>query len=558
MAFPLRWYQQEAREEVWRSLRQGVQAPLVVLPTGAGKSPLVASLCQDAMQRWQKRVIVLVHTKELIQQLQRTISLFCGDSNVGIMSSGLGQHDTDMPVVVAGVQTAHKRAKSLGQRDLIIVDEAHMIPPTGEGMYRKLLSSLQETRPGARLVGLTATEYRTTSGIIYGDNGPFSDVVYRAEINRLIADGYLAKLVGKHGDTPDTSKLHTRAGEFVPAEANALMSDPEKVALAVREILNYSLGKRGILIFAQSIEHAELVRAALSEYMPCEVVTGETPERQRDALIARFKAMTLRCLINVNVLSTGFDAPQIDLVVMLRPTKSKGLYYQQAGRGFRICDGKANCIILDLAGNIERLGPLDSLSADEEAEAAPLKVCPTCKSFSPISAKSCEDCGYIWPVKLPKERDETDETAKRALGHGIQASDANPLGGIITTHQVTSVRYAVHTKKVPDGKPQTLRVEYYHHARRVATEWICPEHEGTAGRSAARWLAKRLPDCYEIQGRALSKAGPFFCWLTAQSLVGSGVTLDLYQPVSIDVQPGDKFPRIVGYSWPERPERLEA
>jgi DNA repair protein RadD len=229
----------------------------------------------------------------------------------------------------------------------------------------------------------------------------------------------------------------------------------------------------------------------------CGFVCGDTPTGERDELLSRFRGdqakrlferPPLKYLCNVNVLTTGFDAPNIDCVALLRPTMSPGLYYQMVGRGFRLHPGKQNCLVLDFGGNLLRHGPVDQVQPKSRdgngGGPAPAKECPECHSVIAAGYANCPDCGYTFP---PPERP----------AHESKASEAGVLSGqvTLTTHRVSDVYYTVHTKRdAREGDPQTMRVDYKLGWHEYKSEWVCFEHSGFARQKAVAWWKRRSPD----------------------------------------------------------------
>jgi len=306
-----------------------------VVHHNSGKTPVLATICRDAVTRWGGRVLVLAHVKELLEQTAGTLRRMAPDLDVGVYSAGLKRRDTDHPVIVAGIQSVYRRACELDRFDLIIVDECHLLPPDGEGTYRTFLADAKIVNPNVRLIGLTATPYRLKSGMLCGPDNLLNDICYEVGVKELIAQGFLCPLRTKAGRRKvDTSGLHVRAGEFIGNEVEQLMDTEELVDAACREILAMTRDRRAVLIFAASVAHAEHVKTTLQRLSgaECGLVTGATPAPDRDRLIARFKGERiaanlfgdahppLKYLVNVNVLTTGFDAPNVDCVVLLRPT----------------------------------------------------------------------------------------------------------------------------------------------------------------------------------------------------------------------------------------------
>jgi DNA repair protein RadD len=463
----LRPYQREAVEAVYAYLRTHDDNPVVVIPTAGGKTPIMATICKDAVGRWNGRELILAHVKELLEQAADKLRQVCPEVRFGVYSAGLKRRDTTHPVIVASIQSVYQRGEQLGAFDLILVDESHLIPADGEGMYRTLLADAKAINPHLRVIGFTATPYRLDSGTICGPDKLLQSVCYEVGVRELIVQGYLCPLVTKVGKArADVSGLHVRGGEYVAGEVEDLMMDQDAlVRAACAEIALQTRDRQAVLIFASGIKHGQHVVHALKEQhgIECGFVSGETPDGERDLLIARFRdqewarqlqidfganaAEPLKYLCNVNVLTTGFDAPNVDCVALLRPTLSPGLYYQMVGRGFRLHPGKQNCLVLDFGGNVLRHGPVDQVRVKEVggqgSGQAPAKECPQCQSV--IAA------GY---ARLPRVRLRVPAAGPNGK-HDAKASSADILSGKDDPrYAVRDVSYSVHTKRGARRRPR--------------------------------------------------------------------------------------------------------
>lgn len=419
----LRPYQSEALAALKDYWQAGGEHPLVVMATGTGKSLVQASLAKGFCEEFEGlRILSVTHVKELIEQNYLELIGAWPFAPAGIYSAGLGRRDTQSQILFCGIQSVHNKAERIGHVDLLMIDEAHLIPKNAETMYGRFIQALLAINPDMRIVGFTATPYRTDSGRLdEGDERLFTEVVYEYGIADGIRDGYLTSLVSKATATGfDMSGVARRGGDFVP---NALQSAVDKTATtraAVAEIVAAGTNRRSWLAFCAGVAHAEHVRDEFrSNNITCEMVTGDTPAHERARHLRDFKAGKIRCLTNNSVLTTGFNAPGVDLIAGLRPTLSCGLYVQIAGRGTRsvyapgsdlstkegrlagIASGpKPNCLYLDFAGNVKRHGPVDAVEPRKPGEGngeAPVKECPNCRSLVHISAKVCPDCGFNFP-----------------------------------------------------------------------------------------------------------------------------------------------------------------
>lgn len=547
----LRPYQVDAVGAVYRHLRLRDDNPVVVIPTAGGKTPILATICRDGVVRWNGRVLVVSHVRELLEQAVQKLKLVCPELPVGIYSAGLNRRDTCQRVIVAGIQSIYKRAHELEAFDLIVVDEAHLIPSDGDGMYRQFLADAQTINPQVRVIGLTATPFRLDSGSICSADHFLNAVCYEIGIKALIRDGYLCPLVSKASATKaDTSDLHVRGGEFVADEVESLMDADALVEAACAEMVQYTRDRQACLIFASGVKHGRHVARVLRDKhgLECGFICGDTPSAERDELLARFRGdeakqlferPPLKYLCNVNVLTTGFDAPNIDCVVLLRPTMSPGLYYQMVGRGFRLHPGKQNCLVLDFGGNLLRHGPVDQVQPHSREQnssgPAPAKECPECHSVIAAGYAHCPDCGYVFP---PPERP----------AHSSRASTAGVLSGEVTLTEcrVIDTYYTVHTKRdAREGDPQTMRVDYKVGWHDYKSEWVCFEHTGFARQKAVAWWKRRSPDPVpDTADRAVE-------------LAQSGALAPTLA-ISVRSVAGEPYERIVDYELGPMPEPVPA
>ncbi|MBL8812526.1 MAG: DEAD/DEAH box helicase family protein [Planctomycetaceae bacterium] len=537
----LRHYQNDAVQAVYQHLQERNDNPVVVLPTGAGKSWVIAQLAADVSLRWNGRVLVLAHRRELLEQNADKLRQLNGQLKIGLFSAGLRRKDSTHPVIFAGIQSIWKKACDFPPFDIVIIDECHLINPDEEGMYRRFLADLRVINPQLRVIGLTATPYRLKTGRICSPDGFLNQICYEVGVRELIVQGYLSPLITKAGrEKVDTSGVQVRGGEFVAGLLESLMDEPQLVEAACRETMQQTRDRKSVLIFASGVRHGQHVaqRLKTEHGVECGFVTGETPSGERDRLLERFKSGDLRFLCNVNVLTTGFDAPNVDCVVLLRPTMSPGLYYQMVGRGFRLAPGKQNCLVLDFGGNVLRHGPVDAIQIEKREAAggeAPLKECPICQSMILAGYATCPHCGYTFP---PPDKQK----------HEAQATEASILsaGANDEQYEVLDIFYRVHRKKDagPDA-PKSMRVDYQLGLNHWQSEFICFEHTGYARQKAEAWWQQRSPDPVPDTAEA------------AVTLANAGA-LRVTHAITVRSVPGERFDRIVKYDLGSAPEgRLE-
>lgn len=506
--------------------------PIIVAPTGSGKSLIIAHLIKDAMSYPGTRVLMLTHVKELIQQNADELLGLCPElkDDIGFYSASLKKKVLRKPITFAGIQSIHKKAyQMVPAPDLVIVDEAHLIPKTDGTRYNKFLADLRICNPGVKVVGLTATPYRLDSGWLHeGENAIFDGIAYDIPVADLMEQGFLAPVISKSGvKTIDLTNVGKRGGEYIESELAKAASDPELVTETVAEIVRYGAERKAWLVFACGVNHAELLRAEFETHgIEADVVTGADSMGDRADKIERFRRGESKCLINVNVLTTGFNVPHVDLVAMVRATESTGLYIQIVGRGTRIAPGKENCLVLDYGDNVMRHGFIDKIKPKIKGKSqdgeAPVKKCPECLTVNHAAVRLCIECGFQFP---PPQ-----------FNHGTKAYS----GAMISTQvqaewvDVDDVGYARWRK---EGKPDSIRVTYYCGLIKVS-EWLCPDHGGYA----AERYHKRMPSLGATAMTTEEAMNECDHWI---------------KPRRIKVKPNDKFHDIVQLDY-SQPKRLTA
>ena len=484
----LRTYQQRAIDQLYAWFAAGNTGnPCLVLPTGSGKSHVIAALCEDALTQWpETRVLMLTHVKELIEQNAAKLRAHWPGAPMGIFSAAIGRRQLGEPITFAGIQSIRKRAADVGHVDLVIIDEAHLVSHKDEGGYRDFIADLAAINPALRVIGLTATPYRLGHGMIDQDGALFSALIEPVSIDELVHQGHLVRLRSKWTEFGlDTEGVHTRGGEFIESELQAAVNTRDQNERIVRETIALAGDRRSWLFFCCGVDHARDVCAVLQrEGIAAECVTGDTPKKDRERIISEFKAGRLRALTNANVLTTGFDHPSVDLIAMMRPTLSPGLYVQMAGRGMRPAEGKTDCLVLDFAGVIETHGPILDVRPPNKAKKgtgeAPVKVCEACNELVNPSARVCPACGAEFP-----EPEEKALVLRDADIMGGPASDVLEL-------EVDAWEWRRHVGR-SSGK-ESLRVRYYAGLTDSVDEYLTIAHDGYAGDKARRLLARIATD----------------------------------------------------------------
>ena len=482
----LRWYQQEAVDAINEFLKTREGNPCVELPTGSGKSLVLAGLIRGWVARYPEvRVMVLAHRTELVEQNYEELMELGGRFDVGIYAAGLHRRDLSNKITFAMIDSIAKRARSICVPDVLIIDEIHSVPISGEGKYLTLIRDFRKRNPKLKVVGLTATPYRMDSGPICHADHVMTDLVYSAPIGKLIDEGYLCKLRSRvRGDVDVSGVKRNSKGDFITNSLASVIDVPKVVEDAVADAVAVikAENRHSIMFFCVSEEHCQHVSQCLARHgIHAPVVTAKTSKADRKRHVDEFKAGRLHALCNIDVYTTGFNARQVDCIVALRPTLSKGLWAQIVGRALRTHPSKEDALILDYGGNIERHGPIDCMDAGEVR----LYTCGECGDVFSFALRKCPGC----ETEIPKQKREAVEAEERERKlHDAVRAEAEILGQTPVSRDVDEVNVYRHVKA---GSPDSLRVEY-RCGMQVFREWVCLNHHGRARDEAKRWWAKRF------------------------------------------------------------------
>jgi DNA repair protein RadD len=502
-ALKLRLYQETALADLYAYFTRESGNPLVVLPTGSGKSLVIAEWCRLVFdQDPRARIIILTHVQELVAQNYTELMGMWPDAPAGIYSAGLNRRELGARILFASIQSIHDKASLVQECDMVLVDEAHLIPRKSETTYRRFLADLRKINPHLKIIGLTATPFRLDSGMLHeGDGAMFDHIAHETPVRQLIEEGFLCRPVTFPKTTEaaqiDTTGVRTVAGEFKMSDLEVAALDPETIAAIADRIVAAGADRRGWIVFGCSVKHCEALSEALTTRgIASGTIFGDTDKTARARTIAEFKAGRLRALVSMGVLTTGFNAKHVDLVALARPTKSTGLYIQMVGRGTRplygpgdlttdegriaaIANGpKPNCLVLDFGGNITRHGPFDDpfIKKPKKGEGpAPFKYCPECGNACATAVRRCPACDHEFPPPETLVKQEADD--KPIL--------AAPPAWI----EVNDTAYSRHEKRGGDG-PATFRVDY-RCGLITHSEWICFDHSGYARTKAEAWWRRR-------------------------------------------------------------------
>lgn len=536
----LRTYQQTSIDALygwWQKHSAINDCPILVLPTGAGKSVVIAELVRLLFDTWPEshpRTVVLVPSKELAEQnADKLMRILPSHIRVGYYSASLGRKQPDADVIVATIGSIAKNAHLLGNIRCVVIDECHLVNPDGAGQYRQFLAELANYC-AFRVVGFTATPFRGNGvWLTDGDDPLFTGIAHETPVSELLQAGYLSPLIRPIDAIQsriDTSGIGTTSGDYNIGQLSDRVSD--YLPAAADEACALAAGRQKWIAFLPTVANAESFAELLNQRgIPTLVVCGDTPKKEREQRIASFRRGEVRCLVTVLALATGFDVPDVDCIIWLRPTQSPVLYVQGAGRGLRIAEGKQNCLWIDFSDTTERLGPVDGIRGRKRGRkkldaVAPFAVCGECgNQVRPASSLECPDCGATLREPEPEE-------SRAASNAAIMAHQVQPK---INDYPVTRVSYARHQKP---GSPDSLRVEYWSGLRIVAREWICLDHTGFARGKAERWWVQRNPPHFGFVPGSVDQA---FEWMDDG--------FELRQPTEITLNESGKYPEIVSYQW---------
>lgn len=532
-AIEFRPYQLDGFRALWDSLMHNPGHPVLAWPTGTGKSFIPAEFIRVVLQLWpHQRFMVLTHVKELIEQNSNKMQLVWPNAPMGIYSAGLKMRDVAMPIIFGGIASVVKRPDLFGFRDIVFIDECHLLSDDDDSMYLRLLKYLFAVNPRLKVVGLSATPYRMGQGLIT-EGKIFThichDLTGLEAFNKLVIDGWLSPLIPFKTQTElDISSVGIAKGEFIQSQLQGAVDKAEITYAALREVVAAGQDRASWLLFASGIEHAEHIAEMLMSFgIECAAVHSKQSAEYNDAAIKAFQEYRLRAIVNYGKLTTGFDHPGIDLIAMLRATMSVPLWVQMAGRGTRPCEftGKRNCILLDFGRNARRLGPINDPRLPNKKGPGtgeiPLKICPHCGAYNHITVRWCDYCGeeFDFAVKI---------VAKAAQDDLLITQEP-----VITTFDVMHVLYSEHIKKTDEAKINPMLKATYTSSGGVFTEYVQfqAQHPNVRHR-AHEWFRQRHP------------APP--PETTAQALMYMSV---FKQPRRIRVWCNKPFPEIVGHEY---------
>ncbi len=500
----------------------GTGNPLVAMPTGTGKSLVPPLLMERALRMFpDQRMLLLTHVKELVEQNYRTLQRVWPTAPVGIFSAGLGRKEAYTPLVFGGIASVKNSIREIGHRDILWIDECHLLGPNEASMYRTVIDELRQINPYLKVCGLTATPFRMGQGrltdITLNKQGQeiqplFTDLVFDitgvSAFNRLIDEYYLSPLIPKPTQAViDVSDVRCLANDFNQHDLHEAIALQNITERALNEAIEIAVDRKSWIVFGAGIKNCEQITTLLNQKgISATYVHSKMADESRDNRIQAFKEGRFRAIVSNNILTTGFDHPAVDCIIDLRPTTSVVLHVQKYGRGTRPVyhpsfsfdqlayiehrktaiemGGKRNCIILDFAGNTNRLGPINDPQIPrrkgKRTGEVPVKLCPECGAYNHTTARFCVDteCGYEFVFK-------TKIKANASTADIIRRDDPT-----IVTVPVTMVIPSIHNKV---GKPPSLKLQYFS-GMQLYNAWLTFESIGLPKHKSHEWWRQHFGD----------------------------------------------------------------
>jgi DNA repair protein RadD len=532
----LRDYQRTAVRAIWDAIAvRKVKATVCAMPTGAGKSLVIADLAGGIATRFpDQRILCVTHSKILVGQNAEKMRALYPGIPFGIVSAGLGLKEYGRQVTFAGIGSIYKKPTFLGKINILIVDECHAIGDDNKSMYSKLFTFLRALNPNLIIIGLSATPYRMGMGLLT-DGDTFDDICLDMTtpewIAWFVAEGYLVPLIAKRTQAYiNMEGVKIVAGDYQKSGMSNAAMKADMSERAIAEALPLIMDRKSIGIYCTSVEHVEQVVLVLDSLgCDAEFVHSKRTGDENEQVLERFNNGTSRFIVSMGVLTTGWDCPRLDCEIILRPSRSPGLWVQILGRGTRpmwfldaiqSADGvwavpdlettagrlasiaasqKHDCLVLDFARNTEDIGPFDDPRIPKKKGSgggeAIMKACSLgkmtdpdyigCGTYAWPAVRICKDCGHEYRFEVKFD----NSTSGAAIMSGTRKSKPVEIPEI-AVFPVARVTYARHSKL---GKPDSVKVSYTCGIKRFTT-YLCPEHGGGAAARARQWWRRHVDD----------------------------------------------------------------
>lgn len=521
----LRDYQSNAVDAVLNFFKY--RAPLhgyVVAPGGSGKSHMIAAVAERLFDLGHHVVILARSEKLLTQNKSKFVQKY--HEHIGVYCAGLKSWVVDKPITIASAQSIANITLPI-KPVAILVDECDEISDDEDSQYQTFF----RLNGNPLIYGFTATAFRTGTG-----NLSWGEEIINIPIKAIMDAGHLTPPTNKVGTILDLSGIEVRLGDYVSKQIEAVYDDPELLRLSISKIKQYSADRSGVLIFCQSLRHADMVAFAMEENgMPCTLVSGDTDKDDLTAILHDFEQGSIKYIINVALLIRGYDMPCVDMIALLLATKSKRKFEQILYRGTRLKAGKKDFLVLDMGNNFAEHGPLGSpyLGKGGKRDAKYMgRVCPNCEDYvTPLNAKECTTCAYEFPAP---------EASQVRHAYDADSTSSTVYDGPTNIYEVTGVTYNRHPGK--NGKPDTLKITYYCGFGKYGnvSEWL------SVHANSNEWARKKAEKLFKDRGNELGSPIETYSfddllWHAEQ----------LQTPERIEVDHSSEFPRITYYWWPK-------
>lgn len=555
----LRPYQREAVNAVYHYYRNGNSGhPLIALPTGTGKAMSISALISEILNKNPKlRIVMLVDTKELVEQNALEMEGYDQSVKVAVCCAGLGRNEISQ-VTFGSIQSVAKRYQEFGHIDVVVIDEVQGCDTSSETMYSKFLNGLMEVNPKLRVIGFSATLWRQNMGYLTAEGSIFTDIVYDKTIGDeflyFIEEGYLVDVISKQTVTQlDVSGVKITRGDFNAKQLQEAVDKNEVTYAALCEALPYMQLRNSIIVFGSGIQHCLHITEMLNDEfdIPSVCVHSKLTDAERDDAISGFKTGRYKAIVNDNILTKGFNHKGLDLMIDLSPTTSSSRFVQKVGRITRplYADGyslltregrlqaiaaspKPNALLLDYASNTMRCGQINNpkipKQRGEGSGEAPIKACPKCLAIIPASKRVCGTYDELQGVVCDYEFEFKTKVQVTASSKSVIAKSSEPE---YEWYDVKAVSYTSHKSKKSDNI--ALKVTYSAGIMFTFTEYVSIEGKGRY--YASQWWSLR------------QQAGmPILPQTVAEALL---VTSELLTPKRIYVRTDERYPKIESYEF---------
>lgn len=499
-----RWYQTDAEQSIYDYFAKKNGNPVVAMPTASGKSVVIAKFIWHVLMQWPgQRIIVATHVEKLVKQNHKKMLEVWPEAPTGIYCAGIKRKergkrgrtverpckDYIQSIIFGSIQSMVKHPELFGHRDLLLIDEAHLVGHEDNTNYMAFIAALKAINPNLKIIGFSATHWRMGRGLI-SDGPVFTDVCYDLtdykSFDRLIKEGHLCTLIPKRTKTEvNVSDIKIVRGEYDQRDAEAAFDKDAITLAACKEIIEEGHDRLCWMIFASGIKHAENI-ALMMQSLGVDALAyhSKMSDEKLEKIWNDFTTFKLKCIVNYGKLTTGVDFPALDLGAVLRATASSSLWVQICGRFMRPSPetNKQNGLILDFAGNTKRLGPINDpvipKKKGQKQGVAPVRICEDCGTYNHARATHCICCGieFKFSPKIVRNAD-TAELIKK------------PYEPMVEEHLVGNVLYNRHEKP---GVPPMIKVDYWCGIK-MFSEYICFEHGGFAANQARDWWKRRFP-----------------------------------------------------------------